>query len=119
MSEYLKVAETLKGDQRYITVLPGMESVYRALSLIFGPVMMLSFAFSIWLLLTGVRSESERIWATLGVVLPSYNFANSFTVAALHTLDVPRYVQNQLIFTTFTVLFGIFVLTRVLKRMFS
>jgi len=91
------VAETDSLSRSEIRIPEGSKTcaINRGFAQAFLPVCLLGLLLALWILARSA-SSSDRLagaWLTIFLLLP--NFANTFAISLLHTMDVDRYSQVQ------------------------
>ncbi len=96
---------------------PALTFVRRTLEVLYLPGFLLTLVITGWVVATG-RLRTGWLWpVAVTLLLLSYNFGNNLTIAVVHSLDVGRYVDNQLAYTLLGATFNLMLLGETLRRL--
>ncbi len=103
--KYLADSERLTSSRKKISQRPLLSISQNLLVALHFPGLIAALGLGMWAVVTrpGRWQLPFGVWA----LLASYNFGNSLTIAVVHSLDVGRYVSNQLSFTLLSSAFSL------------
>ena len=81
---------------------PFLSVAQNALTVLYVPVLIVWISAIVWAWTQPDRRNRCRLPVGGLLVVYSYNFGNCLTIAIVHSLEVDRYVSNQLAFTLFS-----------------
>ena len=96
---------------------PIMTVSQKILELLYLPGLLAALFIAAWPVYTGRRHTDRLLPALVALLTFSYNFGNVLTIAVVHSLDVERYVENQLAFTLLAAASGLLVMVETVRRL--
>jgi hypothetical protein len=113
------VEDSRQLSQRPLTIVqePLLTCVQRVLETLYLPGVLATLLMTAWIVCTARWREEWLLPAAVTLLILSYNFGNSLTVAVVHSLDNERYVHNQLVYTLLGSTFSLMFIGETLRRL--
>ncbi len=98
---------------------PILTVAQKILELLYLPELLVALLLTLWTFAAGRLRRGWRLPLAVTLLLFSYNLGNTLTISVVHSLDIARYIENQLTFTLLSAMFGLLLIGGMVRRQVS
>ena len=114
---FLIACKKLARQSLVITQNPLLTWFDQVLEVLYLPGMLGALLLSAWQLADSRRRGAALIPSAVALLILGYNFGNNLTISVVHSLDIARYIKNQLAYTLMASLFDLLFIARTLREL--